>query len=273
MARLKLLREAIILPIDEKWSPRALGRNTVVKNVAGDRLTEMPHPYGAHGELPVFYRDIADRVARGWLDKSTPVTEVGKKWELVTVPPSNEDKSISLRDRVREGVALGKKGAASWFWSALKKDSTILFAFLRESGVKVAKTIANEELVRRSMAVLLNREIEMQEVTEQETTERRSRKGKKNRKQRGDREVKRRVARENGGSHATGGIATIAELLPKSALAKRLANGDELSKKQLTQLQGEVNEAADRAREAGKDSRASKLSNINRAVRRLRRQA
>lgn len=85
---------------------------------------------------------------------------------------------------------------------------------------------------------------------------------------------------EEGDSAPRGGAAigeTLVSLLPKGSdgrkLAQRLADGEELSAKQLGALQTSINEAATEAREEENGKKASQLSSANRIVRRMRRAA
>lgn len=81
-------------------------------------------------------------------------------------------------------------------------------------------------------------------------------------------------------SAARGGTAvgeTLTTLLGKGTdgrkLAQRLADGEDLSAKQLGALQAAINEAATEAREEENGKKASQLSSANRIVRRMRRAA
>lgn len=96
--------------------------------------------------------------------------------------------------------------------------------------------------------------------------------------------AKRAPAEDEGGdegeSAPRGGSAvgeTLVTLLPKGSdgrkMAQRLADGEELSVKQLGSLQTIINEAATEAREEDNGKKASQLSSCNRIVRRMRRAA
>lgn len=136
------------------------------------------------------------------------------------------------------------------------------------------------QVMKKSQAKNANREADEIESEDEDEAEEEAPKSKKSKKS-AKRSAKADADEDEGGESAPrGGTAlgeTLISLLPKGSdgrkLAQKLADGEELSAKQLGALQDAVNEAAGEAREEDNGKKASQLSSANRIVRRMRRSA
>lgn len=281
----KLLRGAVVVPVNrnpsgERWTPQALGSGTVVELI-DERLDE-PSPFGP-GEILVRFKDAGARDVLGWLARHTPLKACGGPLKRKPYVADDDDDQLSSYDWVRDQAMLygwreKTKGLSPLSWLVVEgpKDLGLLRDVVRELGGTFKKSDDAHQAIRRVARLVFNREVSMAEVEEARdaATAKSGRKGSK--KAKGKKSTEKTTERAERRPAGVGVGAILVPLLKGGAgakLAKRLANGDQLKKKELTELRDAINEAAATAREKKQGKVSSALSAANRQVRRLARAA
>lgn len=264
----KLLKAALVVPVDPAWAPQALGAGTIVELI--DERPDAP-PRALASDVLIRFQDAAARQPLGWLWERTPLKQAGgplrrQAWET--------DEYLSSVDWARDLMAQPGQDARTWLCVEGPKQLDLLKRVVRELGGRVEARDGKLTVVRRAIRLILNQEVSVEEVQEtqraargRKTSAKHRVKAKVNRRVEGNGKAERAPRRSAGQSVGEKLVA----LMKGNGLARSLAGGKELSKKQLVQLRDEINERAAKAREAGQGKLASQLSSANRLVRRLAR--
>lgn len=272
----KLLRAAIIVPVTpnpdvQRWGAQALGQGTVVE-VMDDRLDEPP-PISPEDVL-VRFKDAGARDVLGYLARRTVLKPSGGP--LNRVPFNSEDDGLTCYDWVRERITNSGLQPLSWLATEGPKHLDLLRDVVRELGGSLKKADDESQVIKRIARLILNREVSMSEVEEARDAAP-AKSGKKNGKKAKAKSNGKAKAEKATRTPAGVGVGEILVPLLKgnggAKLAARLAKGESLGKKQLTELRDAINEAAATAREKKQGKVSSALSAANRQVRRLARAA
>lgn len=268
---------------------------------------------GKTNELRVSAPDVVGRVWRGWVAARTKLGPEAKKYrepkpgERPQAYAEDRDMSLSAWDRLRERVVrqpprngVTKDGAALTPWLILTwlaryglKVPNVLAKVAREFGEapkrdveararQVAQLVLGEEISEHKFTKIRRRlkkeETARLAAAQQATTQRSpvkeipmSKSAKKSSKASAKKSATPKPRARSAGKTAG---ETLVQLGVKfGGMAEKLAQGGTFTAPQLGKLRDAVNEAATKARTAGKNAVASKLSGANRLVRRLERAA
>jgi hypothetical protein len=271
MKRMLLLAVAAVLPRKQEWSIKYLGPGAIVGVLRDgeDEISRVSPVTGTKGEYYVRWVDGFGEEQTGWLACNTPMKPVRSE-ALVYVyggETGANSERVSPWDRLR--AILRSEGWTVYEWCSKMKptDRQLARAVIRELGGSVPKTTDNallqQVLLRVTQAVPTPQEVQMGSKKKTKVAASASTKATKTEK-----------ATEGRANSAMVTCATaLQELGLKHKAIATLAGDTMPSRKELEALRDFVNTCAQKAREADKGARASKLSAANKLVRRLARKA
>lgn len=276
----ELTQQLLVVPVAKHWLPRCLGVGSIVGLPEKNDLIP-PNPLGLH-EPAILYIDEAGRGIIGFLRQGATAYMRDSRSNTSTTP-CDPSAPLAPVDQLREIIAKSRMPARVWLEKKGSKRPKLLRRVVRELGGNGKKDDA-DQLVIRLTRMLFKEEVNMARTTAVEETEtaeeRPAKKSRKAASNGGEKEVSKKAAREpETERHTQAQSAGEALLAIKGVtgtvkkMAQRLADGEELSKKQLTELRDAINAAAAEAREADEGKTASAYSAANKIVRRLQRAA
>jgi len=257
-----LLRSALIVPQDRAYHPLALGAGAVVRLLPPDEweTSNVSSTTACKNEPYVEYADVVGRLHRGWLARNTVWTPA--KGAVVTYLPYDRTEPLTGWDRLREVLASQGWTMPQWITSMKAADRNLARQIIREFGGSVPKSKQNADFKE----VLLR-------LTQAHTKEDRMAKTKTKAAASAKAEAPtvKGEASESRSNSAMGSTAqALRELNVKHPTIAKL-EAEKCSSSALAELRDHINELALAAREANKPGRASKLSAVNRSVRKLQR--
>lgn len=281
----RVTQQLLIVPTVKHWLPRVLGVGSVVGLPFNGQTP--PNPLGMH-EPAVTYADEAGRALVGYVRQGATafLSDKLEGTQALSTLPCDPSTPLAPVDALREIIAKSRMPARIWLVEKGSKRPKLLRRVVRELGGNGKKDDASQ-LVIRLTRMLFKEDGPMARqtaVAEEETDNTEARPAKKSRKAASngsEKEVSRKAAREPEaeGRHTQAQSAGEALLAIKGVTgtvlkqAKKLSEGEELSKKQLTELRDAINAAAAEARENDEGKTASAYSAANKIVRRLQRAA
>lgn len=153
----KLLHPALVIPINAKWQPQALGAGSVVR-VKQPIVDMSVHPLRLNGELWVEWMDSVGRCSFGWLAKNTATSTPGITKKLQYVARLSDDR-LPAFDTVREMAMQSHRSFRRWLEKSGKKYPDQLRAVVRELGGRTTTEDDGPTLVTRLGRMILNEEI------------------------------------------------------------------------------------------------------------------
>jgi uncharacterized damage-inducible protein DinB len=211
--------------------------------------------------------DVVGRLFTGWIASTTQRTPHGgpclhEPWQLA--------EAASAVDVLRGELAMAGIDPVAYIAThgRTHKGQTLLLNVIRELGGRLKYKDADnpETVIIRAARMVLNREVTMAEATQEVTKSKKAKGGKAGKAKAVEQEVTKRASKEpetERRSQGQGIGETLVPLLKKAKaddarkLAQKLADGDQLSAKQLGTLRDAVNEAAGAMREAEDEKTAA----------------
>jgi hypothetical protein len=259
----KLLKAALVVPVNPSWSPEALGAGTIVELM--DVKPDAP-PRAMASDILIRWQDAAARQVLGWLWERTPLRTSGgpltrKSWEM--------GETLGVVDWAREVMTQPGQDPLTWLCREGVKQLDLVKRVIRELGGRLEPREGKFNVIRRAIRLILNKEVSVEEVKEAGRTRKTSAKHRVKDKVNRRAESASQANGERGQRRWASQLPALMKGTSSAGLAKRLAAGEELSKKQLTTLREGINECSSELREKKQDKSAEVLSNANRLVRRL----